>query len=198
MSIRAIYKAVWSALGPRASLEQWRTELNLSHEGLKRSFWALGASLPLYLICAYAAIRHAQHSDGQVSGQVSELGGGEIPLPAIAIILALYAMTFPVMAYLICQIMGKMSEYRPWVIIRNWANLALTALMALFMGLSLIAIPYMLAAQLTLIAYLATLLLDIRLCQTVLGMEWVWAIFLGCAIAIIGLAMLLTGFSTFA
>lgn len=183
--LQHIYKAVWNAIGPKAGLEQWRSRIDLSHNGLKQSFWALAASLPLYLICAYAAIHHAgQNNDG-------------LSLPAVTIILALYVMTFPVIAYLMCQILNKISQYRSWIIIRNWANLALVALMALFMGLSLIAMPYMLAAQLTLMAYLATLLLDIRIAQTVLGLDWIGAIFLGCGIAIMGLAMLLTGLSSF-
>lgn len=174
-----------SALARQEDEENWRNYFNLSRQGLKISYVALALTLLCYLICAFAAISHYNDRPN-------------ISLAAISLILGLYLVSFPLTAYFLCQLFDRMDQFRPWVILRHWGHLVLAALMALFMGSSLLGLSYTISARLCMLAYLAILALDIRLAQIVLKMEWSPAIFTACGIAIIGLAMLMSGLATIA
>jgi hypothetical protein len=107
--------------------------------------------------------------------------------------------TAPMIAYLISYLISAPERFRPWMIVRNWAVLGLAVIMALGFALYLGGIaPFKLAYAIALIGYIGSLLIDIRLAQTVAQMNPVAAVFTGCAIAIASLLVMLAGFASVA
>lgn len=178
-----IGRGVWFLLSGNPD---WRRHFNLRLEGLKPSFIAIVLTWPLYMICAAGAQRQSEQE-------------ALVSLSAVVFIVMLMTLTFPVIAYLICQLMSRMDIFRDWVIARNWTMLFVVAGMALGFGLYLLGIAsYRFAYALGLTAYLGTLLADIRVAQVAAEMEWMPAIFSACAIALCSLLVLLGGFASVA
>ena len=173
----------------RGSLEalkggDWRGVMDISRPAFSRSFVALAASVPLYVFCAFVMTRNS---------------GAAFPIPVAIIIASLMALTFPVIAYLAAQLMSRMEVFRPWVIVRNWTVLGLVAIMAIAFALAHFGIlPIGPASMIALLAYLGTLLADIRLAQTAAEMNWMESIFTACAISVAGLLVLLASFASIA
>lgn len=173
-------KGVLLALAGR----KFRRHFNLRPEGLRGSFIVLAACLPCLLICAKALA-------------VKQTGSVAITASALSVILIVTLLAFPILAYFLCQMLGRMDMFRPWVIVRNWTGLFIFGFMALLFGANLLgALPYSLTTQLALLLYIGVLLADIRLAQTVCEMGWRGAIFTACIISIVTMLILLAGFAT--
>ena len=140
-------------------------------------------SWPLYLICAIAASRNSQ-KDALISSA------------KFTLIIIVMTMAFPLIAYVICQLMSRMSVFRDWVITRNWTMLAIIAIMSVGFGLYLFGLlPFSAAYSLGISAYLGTLLADICVAQRAANMDWFTSIFTACGIALASLLVLLGGFA---
>jgi ABC-type multidrug transport system permease subunit len=123
----------------------WQEEFDLTPAALPRSFLALLLYIPLYFICAKAAVKYNDVV-------------GNVPFTSIIIILILMSLTFPLIAYLLCAVFDKQSNFRPWVIVRNWTLVFIIAGMSTGFGLYLIGIlPFSVAYMIGLAFYLGTL-----------------------------------------
>lgn len=161
----------------------WRSHFNFSAQGFRYSFLAIMLSWPLYLICAIAASRN--------SDQDTLISSAKFTLIIIAMTAA-----FPLIAYVICQLMSRMSVFGDWVITRNWTMLAVIAIMSAGFGLYLFGLlPFSAAYSLGISAYLGTLLADICVAQRAAHMDWFASIFTACGIALASLLVLLGGFA---
>lgn len=176
------------AKGVMAALkgQDYSAYMDVSRPAFAPSFIAVALTLGVFVFCGYSASRLSEASPEQ-------------PAMALLIILGLALLSFPVVAYCIAQLMSRMDLFRPWVIVRNWAFLGAALSMAVFMGLALIGLlPVSAAITLTMLAYVSTLLIDIRLGQTVAGMSWTTAIMSGCVITFASLVVLMAGFASLA
>jgi len=162
----------------------WRGVMDISRPAFPRSFIALALTTVLYVFCAFV---------------MTQKSGAVFPIPVAIIIAALMALTFPVVAYLVAQLMSRMEVFRPWVIVRNWTVLGLVGIMATAFALAHFGLlPMGPASMIALLAYLGTLLADIRLAQTAADMNWMESIFTACAISVAGLLVLLASFASIA
>ncbi len=162
-----IFRGVKNALLGKA----WEQDFDLSAAALPRSFIAVAAYIPLGFIAALAVVRYNDNT-------------ASVPYGSIAITLGLIALTFPLIAYLLCMVFDKMDKFRPWVIVRNWTLLIALALMAAVFALFLIGVlPFFVAYVIVLGIYLGTLAIDIRLAWRVAGFDWIGAVFAGILIS---------------
>lgn len=158
-------------LGGTQKNGKWEQDFDLSAAALPRSFVAVAAYIPLGFVAALAVMRYNDNT-------------ASIPYGSIAITLGLIALTFPLIAYLLCMVFDKMDKFRPWVIVRNWAFFVALTLMAAGFALFLIGVlPFFVAYVIALGLYLATLAIDIRLAWRVAGFDWMGAIFAGILIS---------------
>ena len=149
----------------------WEDNFDLSASALPRSFIAVAAYVPLGLIAAKAAVKYNDNTNN-------------IPYGPIVITLGLIALTFPLIAYVLCMVFDKMDRFRPWVIVRNWAILFALMLIAAVLGLYLIgALPFFPAYVMALTLYIGTLAIDIRLAWRVAEFDWMGAVFAGILIS---------------
>ena len=167
MNIISIFKACKNALLGQA----WEDLIDVSAPALPKSFLAVAAYIPLGLIVAKAAVKFNDNTD-------------QIPYGPIIITLVLVALTFPLLAYLLCMVFNKMDKFRPWVILRNWTILFAFALIAAVLGLYLLGlVPFFPAYVAALSLYLATLAIDIRLAWRIAEFDWIGAVFAGILIS---------------
>lgn len=167
MMITDIFKGVKNALLGR----EWEQDFDLSAVALPRSFIAVAAYIPLGFVAALAVMRYNDNTDS-------------VPYASIAMTLGLIALTFPLIAYLLCMVFDKMDRFRPWVIVRNWAVLFAFILIAAVFGLFILnVLPFFFAYVIVLGVYLGTLAIDIRLAWRVAGFDWMGAIFAGILIS---------------
>lgn len=151
--------------------KDWESGFDLSAPALPRSFIAVAAYIPLGLVAANAAVKYNDNTS-------------HIPYGPIAITLALIALTFPLIAYVLCMVFDKMDRFRPWVIVRNWTILFVLMLIAAVLGLYLIGLlPFFPAYVLALTLYIGTLAIDIRLAWRVAEFDWMGAVFAGILIS---------------
>ena len=170
----SMFRAALAAL----KSQDWREHSQVNRQDYARSYFALAASVPLYVFCFFS-----------LTGAQS--GASAFSLPLCVIVATLMALTFPLVAYLIVQLMSRMDVFKPWVTLRNWAVLALLIFMTCVCGLAYIGmLSTHIAGFMTLLAYLSTLLIDIRLAQTTADMDWTVSIFTGCTIAVASLLVL--------
>lgn len=171
--------------------DDWESDFDLSRAGFKRSFLALGLSLPFYYVCAAAVKKHqALVTDSKAITA--------LPAAAFLLIFALYAMTFVISVYLITMVFDKQDRFRPWVIVRHWSVFFAAMLAAILMGLNLAGVlPYTIAIYIVLGIYLLTLAIDIRLASRIGDFEWGAAVITGCLITAMGLTILMIGVAQF-
>ena len=159
---------------------QWESYFDLSRKGQKISFIVLMLSLaPLWLV-VYA-----------IQAERAGVNGTEISLPGLlpySLIVGLWLLSFPALAYLIGMIFEKMDRVRMWTITRNWAVFVYSLVVGVICGLAYLGfVPMVLAYGVLFAAYLGLLAADIRLAQKVAGFKWGLAILIGCVIVAVGL-----------
>jgi len=149
----------------------WEDKFDLSAAALPRSFIAVAAYIPLGLVAAKAAVKYNDNTS-------------TVPYGLIIITLALIALTFPLIAYVLCMVFGKMDRFRPWVIVRNWAILFVLMLIAAVLGLYLVGVlSFFSAYVMALTLYVCTLAIDVRLAWRVAEFDWMGAVFAGILIS---------------
>jgi len=149
----------------------WEASFELSAAALPRSFIAVAAYIPLGLVAARAAVKYNDNTSN-------------VPYGPIAITLGLIALTFPLIAYVLCMVFDKMDRFRPWVIVRNWTILFVLILIASALGLYLVDLmSFFPAYVIALTLYICTLAIDIRLAWRVAGFDWTGAVFVGILIS---------------
>lgn len=157
--------------------------MDVSRAAFPKSFYALGLAGIVLLL----------------AGTMQAGGSSQMSLPIGVIVLTLFLLTAPTVIYLVCHLISRPELFRPWIIVRNWITLLLS-----FAGLIFVAIGVALPVAMAIIGivlmliYITTLLLDIRLAQTMAGMEWTPAIFIACAISIAGMLVILAVFASLA
>jgi len=182
VNLPRLWTGCLKALG---SDDGWPDHFDLSRKGLQQSFVAVFLSLPFYYVCAAAVQAY--------TAQITE-APARLPAFAFFIVLLLYVMMFPLVAYILCLVFDRQDRFRPWVIVRHWTFFFTALISALIMGLSLAGIIPFKIAQLPVFAlYLGTLVMDIRFAQKIAGLEWMAAIFTGCVITAMGMMMILMG-----
>lgn len=164
----------------------WPARFDLSRTGFKQSFAALALTVPSLFIAALGISTQRATLLGESSADIS--------VAAIALIALLYLLSFTGTAYLIAMVFDRQDRFRPWVITRHWA----VFFMALFVGVSFGAyllgwLPFMAANGIAFIVYMAVLAVDIILAMRVANFRWAGAVYTGCAIAAMGLCVLLFG-----
>lgn len=161
----------------------WHSEFDLSRNGLPRSFFAVALYIPISFIIARAAVKYNDVP-------------GHVPYLPIATTLMLIALSFPLIAYILVSVFDKQSEFRPWVIVRNWTMLFALLIMASGFALYLIdLLPFSIAFFIGMSTYLATLAIDIRLAQRIAGFDWIGSIFAGILISATNIMVLLFSMS---
>jgi len=159
----------------------WESEFDLSRNGLPTSFLAVLLYIPIGFVVAQAAVKYNDVA-------------GHVPYKSIALILVMIALTFPLIAYLLCMVFDKQDRFRAWVIVRNWALLFALLIIAFVFGLYLIGLlPFGVAFILGQSAYIGTLAVDVRLATRVADFDWVGAIFTGVLISITSMMVLMLG-----
>jgi len=157
----------------------WRRHFNLRRDGLQWGLAAMIAMIPLYGVMTYAM---------QVnSGAVSKIN------PALGVIfIGIYIFSFALFAYGAAFFLNQTDDFRPWLIVRSFIAATLAAVMALLFGLFLLGIlPFIIGYWVSLIMFIALLLIDIRLAQTILRQEWMASVFIGIGVHITALLLLL-------
>ncbi len=177
-----IFSGVIAALAGK----DFRAQMDTGRKAFMPALLALGLTVPVYLFCAYGATKNSGVQP-------------EISAPELTVILTMTVFTAPMAAYLISYLINAPERFRPWMIVRSWAILGLAFIMALGFALYLGGVaPFKLAYTIALMGYIGSLLVDIRLAQTVAEMSPVTAIFTGCAMAIATLLVMLAGFASVA
>lgn len=167
MNLLALFIGALNALRGKS----WEDGFDLSAAALPRSFIAVLAYIPLGLVAAKAAVKYNDNTSN-------------LPYGPIAITLALIALTFPLIAYVLCMVFDKMERFRPWVIVRNWTILFALMLIAAVLGLYLVGVlPFFPAYVLALTLYICTLAIDVRLAWRVAEFDWMGAVFAGILIS---------------
>lgn len=157
----------------------WRNHFNLRRDGIRAGFAAMISSVLFYGVMAYAM---------QVnSGTDSQTG------PALAaIFLSVYVFSFAVYAYGAVFFLNRTDDFRPWLIVRSYIAASLAAVIAVLFGLFLLGVlPFFIGYWAALFIFIAQLLIDIRLAQTVLDQDWIASIFIGIGVHITALILLL-------
>lgn len=179
MNIVIIFKGALNALLGKPPNNIWEDSFDLSARALPRSFIAVAAYIPLGIVAAKAAVKYNDNT-------------ASIPYWPIIITLGLIALTFPLIAYILCMVFDKMDRFRPWVIVRNWTILFALALIAAALGLYLVGVlPFFPAYVLALILYIGTLAIDVRLAWRVAEFDWMGAVFAGILISAATMMVLL-------
>ncbi len=179
MNLVRIFNGVVNALRDKP----WEDGFDLSPRGLQRSFNAVAAYIPLGLVAARAAVKYNDNT-------------ASMPYGSIAMTLGLIALTFPLIAYVLCMLFDKMDRFRPWVIVRNWTNLFVYAMIAAALGLYLFGVlPFFPAYVLALTLYVGTLAIDVRLAWRIGGFDWIGAVFAGILISTATMMVLLLAIS---
>lgn len=157
----------------------WRRHFNLRRDGLQWGLAAMIAMIPLYGIMIYAA-----QVNNDASSQIN---------PALGVIfIAIYIFSFALFAYGTAFFLNQTDDFRPWLIVRSFIAVSLAAIMALLFVLFLIGIlPFFIGYWAALVMFIALLLIDIRLAQTVLGQQWMSSVFIGIGVHITALLLLL-------
>lgn len=165
----------------------WTDHFDLSRKGLQQSFVALVLTIPAFYLIAYAVqVERAKQLEEAM---------GDVPVTPFAIILLLYLLSFSACAYIFTMVFDQQSRFRPWVITRHWTIFWLALLTAALFGLYLVGIlPFAVANSVALAAFLAVLLVDIRLGQVVVPFKIGTAILVGCVINAVALIVILMGF----
>ena len=169
----------------------WESYFDLSRKGQKASFSALALSLaPLWMVVYGTQLERARLPDTDLS----------LPraIPFILIV-GVWLISFPALAYLIGMLFEKMDRVRVWTITRNWTVFGLSLLIGVVFGLvSLGGLPFVLANGVLVAAYLGLLAADIRLAHKVVGFNWGTAALIGCIIVAVGLTFLQLGLAQLA
>lgn len=161
--------------------KDWRDEFDLSSPALPKSFFAIFACISLFMVITKAIVKYNDNSD-------------DAPFFAIAIVLSFMTFSFPLLVYVLCMVFDKLSAFRPWVIVRNWAFLCVAALISLVFGLYLLdLLPFSIAYMVGLALYLSTLAIDIRLAQRIGGFDWIGAVFTAILISFTSMMVLYLG-----
>jgi hypothetical protein len=172
-----IFNGVINALGNKP----WDQDFDLTRKGLPRSFIAIALYIPLSFVVARAAV---EYNDVP----------GNVPYMAIAIILVLISLTFPLVAYILCSVFDKQESYRSWVIVRNWSILFAWVLVATPFALYLVGLsPFSVAFFIGMTAYLCTLAIDVRLASRIAGFDWAGSVFAGIIVTATSMMVLLFG-----
>ena len=159
----------------------WRDGTDLSAPALPKSFFAIFAGIPLFMLITKSVVKYNDNS-------------GDAPFMAIALVLTLMSLSFPLIAYVLCMVFDKQASFRPWVIIRNWAFLCVVALIALGFSLQLFGLlPFSSAYIIGLSLYLSTLALDIRLAMKIADFDWFGAVFAAIFISMTSIMVLYLG-----
>ncbi|PHR93716.1 MAG: hypothetical protein COA69_03540 [Robiginitomaculum sp.] len=161
--------------------DDWQDEFDLTARALPRSFGAIFLCIPLFMLITKAVVKYNDNS-------------GEAPYLAIGLVLGFMALSFPVVAYILCLVFDRVSVFRPWVIVRNWAFLCVMVLIAMAFGLYLLGLlPFSFAYVIGLALYLGTLALDIRLASRVAGFDWMGSVFTAILINMTSMMVLYLG-----
>jgi len=155
--------------------------MDMSRAAFPKSFYALIAAGFLIL----AAVLLGSGAAANVS-------------PALTVIaITLYFLTAPTVIYTICHLLSKPELFRPWIIVRNWLTLFVSIAIFVLAGLSALSpAPAGIAGSGILLLWIATLLADIRLAQTLVKQDWTPAIFIACGISVAGMLVLLAVFAS--
>ena len=154
--------------------------LDMSRAGFPKSLYAL-------LVAGLSLI-----------GSVYVAYGGSPSVSSAVFIIAiiLFLLTAPMVIYLICHLISRSDLFKSWVIARNWTMLILAVPV---LGLAGLGAAQILSKEIVLTAvmllYIATLLIDIRLAQTMAKMNWTPAIFVACAVSVSAMLVLLAVFA---
>ena len=186
MNLARLLSGCVKALG---NAQDWSDYFDLSRQGFRLSFLALILSVPCYYICALAV----QTANANVNGAERAL-----PTAGFFMILAIYALMFVLVAYILSLTFDRTDRFRAWAIVRHWSVFFASFLAACLYALTLVGIlPFLLVSYLALAIYIGTLVIDIRLAQKIAGFEWGAAILTGCIITAMGLSVLMTGVAQF-
>lgn len=181
MNLAGLFQACLSVLGRG----EWRHRMNLTRRGFAVSFLAPILTVPCYFVCAAAVMKNRAAITGAEAGP---------PTLLFFIVLALYAASFILSAYVISLAFDRMEKFGPWVIMRHWCMFFAALFAAFIMGLYILGfLPFGLVMNAALILYVGTLFIDIRLAQRAAGFDWGAAILTGCIITAMGLTVLLAG-----
>ena len=166
----------------------WERYFDLSRKGQKVSFIVLALSLlPLWMVAYGIQIERVLRT------------GMDAPLPGLVpfiLIVGLWLITFPGLAYLIGMIFEKMDRVRAWTITRNWTVFGLSLLVGGAFGLVALGIlPFIVANGVLFAAYFGLLAADIRLAQKVAGFRWGTAVLIACGVVAVGLTFVLLAIS---
>ncbi len=174
-------KHIWAGLEVALKGGNPADHMDVSRKAFPKSFYALGLAGVLLLI----------------SGLLQAGKSSAASLPIGLVITTLFLLTAPTVIYLICHLISKPEIFRPWIVVRNWMTVFVCAAAFIFTALNWFfpGAPQPFGVALTLV-YLSTLLLDIRLAQTIADMDWTPAIFIGCAIAVAGMLVVLAVFAS--
>lgn len=168
----------------------WPNRFDLTRRGFQQSFIALVLSVPALFTAALG-----------IATQRAEILGGEpaaIPVAAFGIIAGLYLLSFSATAYMITMFFDRQDRFRPWVITRHWAVFFMSLLVAVGFGTYLLGwLPFAVANAVAFIVFMAVLAVDIVLAIRVANFRWGAAIYAACAIAAMGLCVLLFGTAQF-
>jgi len=169
----AQWRGVYGAVMGR---ENWETQFDLSRKGLQKSFYAILLLFPAFYICSYAVQKARAEALEQLV--VTLPGGRFVALTTVLI------FSFSISAYVIAMIVDKQD---------------LVVVPALAFALSIIGLlPLNAAFYLAMIAYLFSLVVDIRIIQEVLNYDLGKSVLLACLLTAITLMILTAGLSQIA
>lgn len=195
MNFLTLFSGSLAAIGKD---QNWQRFFDVSEKGFRQSFIAVFLSLPFFYICGAAILKQRQRVLAQMAETDAVITSNITPA-YLLITLAIFSVMFLICAYIFCLVFDKMDRFKPWVIARNWTFFFVSALMGLFLGLSMIGVlPFTMALGPVFALYMATLLIDIRFAQKIAGFDWGAAILCACIITAMGLMIILIGASRLA
>lgn len=145
--------------------KEWRAFFNPSAEGALRSFAGVLLAFPAFWFMV-ASANFFMTENPAVDGAVDMVGVGE----RLLIWLRLWLL-FPVIAWVICRLMGLTDRFYAWLAVHNWTVFVLVHIQALFWALYMagLADPASLGAILT-FYQVARLFVHWRVAQGALGL----------------------------
>ncbi|WP_439633458.1 hypothetical protein [Glycocaulis sp.] len=155
-------RGIWAML---AFKEDWRQHFDVSVDGFVRSFMAVLYALPAFILLIISANHVLPEFSGNPGAQVSLAGA-----------LGQYAriwLLFPVIAFMVVNVLGLKGGFSAWVVVHNWAVFVLLHVQALFWLLAAAGIANAQALGLMLALYqILRLMVHWRVAAGTLGLHW--------------------------
>lgn len=193
MNLARIFTGCLRAFGRDAG---WAENFDLSEKGFRASFLALLLSMPVLYVC-YAGIFRQRRIVMEAQPELVDNLPVMVSPPMLFLILIIFGMMFPIVAYVLCLVFEKMDKFRPWVIVRLWTFFFIALLMGALFGLTMLGVlSFAAIIPPIFVLYMGTLLVDIRYAQKIAGFEWGAAVLAACIITAMGLTVILIGTSS--